>query len=371
MPKGLRAALDLFPSNLTDKSFIILLSDGLPNVGLNDEQDEPTAKQQALDLASEAGKRGICVYTVGFGDPSTGTIDEDFLKQVAGNSGCGTYHNADNAWELAKIYLNLRHASTGQTLLADSGSINQDQLLDIGAANVPDNQSMILFTLNWPGSQLDAILKDPAGLLVDQNYPGASMTLTDTLVSIIIQNPKSGQWNVSARGIDVPEGTTTYNAVLSVRPNPNPPPSPLPTNAPAAKASTGTPPFAIILVVVAAVGVATYSVTRAAKRSGQGSHAGHSVPAYLNGSRGPYAGRSILVTDGMLIGRSSACTLRLDDPTVSRKHAQLRYAGGRWYIQDLKSRTGIHVNGVRMNAGALHNGDRVQVGPAEFEFRTG
>jgi uncharacterized protein YegL len=366
MPKGLKAALDLFPSPTIDKSFIVLLSDGLPNIGLNDEQDEATARQQVLDLATQSGQRGICIYTVGFGDPSSATIDEDLLKQVANNSLCGNYHNAGNAWELANIYINLRHTSTGTTLLSQSGSINQDQLLDVGNVQVPDNQSMILFTLNWSGSQLDAILKDPSGQLVDKNYPGASLTLTDTLASIIIQNPRAGQWNVSARGVNVPEGTTTYNAVLSVRPNLNPPT--IGTPQPPTLPSSGGFPFAIITVVLAAFGVVVYTMTLTAKRSARGMMPVHASPASIVALNGTFTGRAIPLRDGMLIGRSSICALRLDDPSVSRRHAQLRYAAGRWYIQDLKSQMGVFVNGARVQAAALHRGDRIRIGSVEFLF---
>ena len=310
MPKGLKAALDLFPTNPADQSFIILLSDGLPNIGLNEENDEAVVRQQVLDLASEAGQRGICVYTIGFGDPSSGTIDESFLQQVASNSGCGSYHSAGNAWELANIYINLRHASTGTTLLADSGSINQDQLLDIDNVQVPVNQSMILFTLNWPGSQLDALLRDPAGVEIDQNYPGAYITLTDTLASIIIQNPQSGVWNVSARGVDVPEGTTTYNAVLSVRPNPVgkeevvvlPP-------------SNVNFPAALVIVPLMIGGLLAYVFVVSTQRERKHIKAGTAANLHIFSGYG--AGRVISLRDNSIIGRSRVSTIYIPDPSVS------------------------------------------------------
>ena len=68
------------------------------------------------------------------------------------------------------------------------------------------------------------------------------------------------------------------------------------------------------------------------------------------------------------IGRSSSCSLRLSDPTVSRQHACLRYASRKWYIQDMNSAGGTYVNGTRVNATPLNNGDRIRVGSTEFEF---
>jgi N-acetylmuramoyl-L-alanine amidase/Mg-chelatase subunit ChlD len=370
MPKGLKAALDLFPATLTGKSFIILLSDGQPNIGLNDESDKVVVRQQVLDLAGEAGQRGICVYTIGFGDAALGSIDDDFLTQVASASGCGTYHNAQNAWELANIYINLRHESTGSTLLTKTGDIKQGENLEIGNAQVPDNQAMMLFTLNWPGSQLDAVLTDPNGKLVDMNYPGASLLTKNNLVSIIIQNPLAGSWNVAAFGAQVPEQVINYNAILSVRPNPNPP-TPVPvTPTPAVVQPSGGSPFAILIIVLAGAGMMVYVITLTGRRARtQRPPLYSSSSAVLVGLNGTYAGYSIPVRDGFLIGSSFACALRLSDSSVSWQHARLRFVNGQWYIQDMNSKSGLYVNGKRVQAVPLNKGNRIRVGSIEFEFR--
>ena len=370
MPTGLKVALDLFPATLTGKSFIILLSDGQPNIGLNDESDKVVVRQQVLDLAEEAGRRGICVYTVGFGDPTAAdSIDENFLRQVADASGCGTYHNAQNAWELANIYINLRHESTGNTLLKKTGDIKQGENLEIGTAQVPDNQSMILFTLNWPGSQLDAVLTDPNGNLVDMNYPGASLLTKNNLVSIIIQNPLAGSWNVAAYGAQVPEQVINFNAILSVRPNPNPP-TPVPvTPTPAVVQPSGGSPFAIVIIVLAGVGMMVYVITLTGRRARTQGLPLYGSSAVLVGLNGTYAGYSIPVRDGFVIGSSFACALRLSDPSVSWQHARLRFVNGQWYIQDMKSKSGLYVNGKRVQAVPLNKGNRIRVGSIEFEFR--
>jgi hypothetical protein len=53
-----------------------------------------------------------------------------------------------------------------------------------------------------------------------------------------------------------------------------------------------------------------------------------------------------------LVGRSSACTLRLDDPLASGEHARLSFAGGAWSVRDLGSRNGTWLNGARLDPGA-------------------
>lgn len=57
-----------------------------------------------------------------------------------------------------------------------------------------------------------------------------------------------------------------------------------------------------------------------------------------------------------LIGRSSSCTLKFEDRTVSGEHAVLAYVKGKWSVRDLGSRNGTRVNGV-----SLRSGDRVEV----------
>src|SRR6188472_1193837 len=46
-----------------------------------------------------------------------------------------------------------------------------------------------------------------------------------------------------------------------------------------------------------------------------------------------------------VIGRSSRCDFVVDDPNVSRRHAELQRRGGDWYVVDLDSTNGIAVNG--------------------------
>lgn len=49
-----------------------------------------------------------------------------------------------------------------------------------------------------------------------------------------------------------------------------------------------------------------------------------------------------------LVGRSRVCSVRLEDPTVSGEHALLRWNGRAWEVQDLRSRNGTFVAGLRL-----------------------
>lgn len=64
-------------------------------------------------------------------------------------------------------------------------------------------------------------------------------------------------------------------------------------------------------------------------------------------------------------GRLGSLEIVLDDSSVSRRHAEVRYsADGYWYIRDLESTNGTYVNGVRLNSTPrpLQSRDIVQFG---------
>lgn len=62
------------------------------------------------------------------------------------------------------------------------------------------------------------------------------------------------------------------------------------------------------------------------------------------------------------IGRSSRSNVRLLDSSVSRHHAHVAFRGGCWTIEDLDSRNGTYVNGIRISRSTLRPGDAVSFG---------
>ena len=73
--------------------------------------------------------------------------------------------------------------------------------------------------------------------------------------------------------------------------------------------------------------------------------------------------------DSVVIGRSRDCDIRLADPNVSRRHAELRQEGAAYWILDLGSTNGLTVNGRRQQRAKLENEDRITVGSTELVFR--
>src|SRR5260221_10630694 len=64
----------------------------------------------------------------------------------------------------------------------------------------------------------------------------------------------------------------------------------------------------------------------------------------------------------VLIGQSPACTVRLGDPKVSRRHAALEVMGGMLRVSDLGSTNGTYVNGLRVYDVMVTGGETIQVG---------
>jgi hypothetical protein len=67
-----------------------------------------------------------------------------------------------------------------------------------------------------------------------------------------------------------------------------------------------------------------------------------------------------------VIGRAEQCTVRLDEPSVSRRHARLEHRDGRWLLSDLGSSNGTYVGTRKLDTGEEHplrDGDSLRLGP--------
>ena len=68
-----------------------------------------------------------------------------------------------------------------------------------------------------------------------------------------------------------------------------------------------------------------------------------------------------------LIGRTPACDLIINAPSVSRRHARLRVVGGRVFVRDADSTHGTAVNGVPViEEQEIASGDTLLVGQVEI-----
>jgi hypothetical protein len=72
--------------------------------------------------------------------------------------------------------------------------------------------------------------------------------------------------------------------------------------------------------------------------------------------------------ENVVIGRSKESDIRVSDPNVSRRHAEIRQEGSTYWIVDLGSTNGIAVNGRNLKRSKLEEGDRITLGSTELVF---
>ncbi len=91
---------------------------------------------------------------------------------------------------------------------------------------------------------------------------------------------------------------------------------------------------------------------------------------------GPYAvlvlpdGGRVEIGDGgpLVLGRLPECDVVLNDPNVSRRHAEFRRTADGVVVTDLGSTNGTRVNGVPVREQPLESGDEVTVGSTTLVF---
>src|SRR5262249_29342700 len=69
-----------------------------------------------------------------------------------------------------------------------------------------------------------------------------------------------------------------------------------------------------------------------------------------------------LRADPVYVGRAVECAIRTEDAMVSRKHSMIRFDQGRYWVEDLGSSNGTHVNDVKIQRQVLSHNDVVRCG---------
>ena len=108
---------------------------------------------------------------------------------------------------------------------------------------------------------------------------------------------------------------------------------------------------------------ATASVTGGRKAGAEPTEGGASIE--VNGSR------HAVTADGLVIGRGAEADLRINDPGISRRHAELRLDGRQVRVTDLGSTNGTLVDGHKVRETTLRDGARVRLGNTEIVVRVG
>lgn len=79
--------------------------------------------------------------------------------------------------------------------------------------------------------------------------------------------------------------------------------------------------------------------------------------------------RLVVGPGGATLGRSRQCDLVLNDPNVSRQHAEIRPRGGSWVLTDLGSTNGSRINGRDVeHPEVVRPGDEIELGSTTLRF---
>ncbi len=70
----------------------------------------------------------------------------------------------------------------------------------------------------------------------------------------------------------------------------------------------------------------------------------------------------------VVIGRSKEADVQVNDPNVSRRHAEIRQEGATYWLVDLDSTNGVEVRGKRVKRLKLEDGTRFTIGSTELAF---
>lgn len=93
--------------------------------------------------------------------------------------------------------------------------------------------------------------------------------------------------------------------------------------------------------------------------------------AWLEGVGGAMMGHTAALEKAdTLVGRSTSCDVQVYDPKVSRRHFMIRFANGVFFLQDQQSSRGTTINGERVMAQRLNDGDRIELGDTSLIFHS-
>ena len=68
------------------------------------------------------------------------------------------------------------------------------------------------------------------------------------------------------------------------------------------------------------------------------------------------------------IGRTSECEIQLPREGISRKHVLIHFHNEEYYVEDLDSKNGTYLNGVKIAKCVLRNKDQIDIGVVKIIF---
>lgn len=95
-------------------------------------------------------------------------------------------------------------------------------------------------------------------------------------------------------------------------------------------------------------------------------------PHILREVEGPDAPTEFMLDKAeVIVGRSSLADIRIVSEDLSRSHVRLTRRGHEFLIEDLKSRNGLLLNGIRIRSAILRDQDVLQLGSVVLVYMEG
>lgn len=103
--------------------------------------------------------------------------------------------------------------------------------------------------------------------------------------------------------------------------------------------------------------------------SGEDQGVPETLKATLKVLAGRDSGKAFRLTRAeTVIGRGDQVDVRIDDDSMSRRHATVTFRNFEFRIKDLASSNGTYLNGSEVKEYALRNGDKILTGETMFQF---
>lgn len=90
--------------------------------------------------------------------------------------------------------------------------------------------------------------------------------------------------------------------------------------------------------------------------------------AILQITSGEHAGQTFLMEGPMTVGRDTGAQIRINDRSISRKHARIEQRDGSFYVVDLGSQNGTRLDGSPVTESPLPDSCKLQFGAIEADF---
>jgi len=185
--KALQVSLDaLADAPRSAEKRIVLLSDGMPTVGMSAQEiiDGPVA---------DAARQGVVVDTIAFGIDDQS--DRDFLESIASATG-GAMYDSEDTYDLRVNFLRSRFASLGHSYNEYDVDLSEEKTVDLGS--IEEGASVLEMGIVSNGETLDiTFLRDGEALESDQItiFEGS-----DGMLSAQLRSPEMGLYTLELSG---------------------------------------------------------------------------------------------------------------------------------------------------------------------------